>query len=109
MDVVLVDENDIAIGTMEKIEVHQKALLHRAVSIFIFNNKGEMLLQKRAAKKYHSGNLWSNACCTHPKPDEAVVIAAEKRLHEEMGFTTRLTKAFDFNVSVAAKISFTAI
>jgi isopentenyl-diphosphate delta-isomerase len=96
MELVLVDENDVAIGTMEKMEVHQKALLHRAVSVFIFNDKGETLLQRRASKKYHSGNLWSNTCCTHPAPGETVESAAEKRLMEEMGFTTSLKKAFHF-------------
>jgi len=96
MDVILVDENDEQIGTMEKIEAHQKALLHRAFSIFVFNGKGEILLQKRANKKYHSGGLWTNACCSHPKPGEQALPAARKRLHEEMGFDIALTKAFDF-------------
>lgn len=96
MDVILVDENDVETGTMEKMEVHQKALLHRAFSIFIFNDKGEMLLQKRAAKKYHSAGLWTNACCSHPKPGEDITAAAQKRLQEEMGFTAALTKAFTF-------------
>lgn len=96
MDVILVDENDEQIGTMEKMEVHQKALLHRAFSIFIFNNKGEILLQKRANKKYHSGGLWTNACCSHPKPGEETKVAAKKRLYEEMGFAIDLKKAFHF-------------
>ena len=96
MDVILVDENDIAIGQMEKMEVHRKALLHRAFSIFIFNSKGEMLLQKRSDKKYHSASLWTNACCSHPQPGVATLIAANTRLVEEMGFSTTLTKAFDF-------------
>lgn len=96
MDVILVDENDEQIGTMEKIEAHQKALLHRAFSIFVFNGKGEILLQKRANKKYHSGGLWTNTCCSHPKPGEETLAAAKKRLHEEMGFDIALTKAFDF-------------
>jgi len=96
MDVILVDEHDVPIGAMEKMEVHQKALLHRAFSVFIFNDKGEMLLHKRAAKKYHSAGLWTNACCSHPKPGEETLAAAEIRLQEEMGFNTRLTKAFDF-------------
>ena len=81
---------------MEKMEVHQKALLHRAFSVFVFNDKGEMLLHKRADKKYHSGGLWTNACCSHPKPGEETSVAATKRLQEEMGFNTGLTKAFDF-------------
>lgn len=96
MDVILVDEADRPTGTMEKIEVHEKALLHRAFSIFIFNNRGEMLLQQRAAKKYHSAHLWTNACCSHPKPGEDTLQAAAKRLQEEMGFTAELKKAFDF-------------
>ena len=96
MDVILVDENDQPLGTMEKMEVHEKALLHRAFSVFIFNNKGEMLLQKRAAGKYHSPGLWTNACCSHPQPGFETIAAASKRLQEEMGFTTSLNKAFDF-------------
>jgi isopentenyl-diphosphate delta-isomerase len=96
MDVILVDENDVPTGTMEKIEVHQKALLHRAFSVFIFNSKGEMLLQQRAAQKYHSPLLWTNTCCSHPAPGEDIVYAASKRLKEEMGFTTQLEKVFEF-------------
>ena len=96
MDVILVNENDVPIGTMEKLEVHQKALLHRAFSIFIFNTKGEMLLQKRAENKYHSPGLWTNACCSHPTPNESTITSATKRLQEEMGFTTSLEKVFDF-------------
>ncbi len=96
MDVILVDENDEQIGTMEKMEVHQKALLHRAFSVFIFNDKGEILLHKRSNKKYHSGGLWTNACCSHPGPGEETLAAAEHRLQEEMGFNAALKKAFDF-------------
>ena len=96
MDVILVDEKDEPIGRMEKMEVHKKALLHRAFSIFIFNDKGEMLLQKRAHNKYHSAGLWTNACCSHPQPGDEIIDAATKRLMEEMGFTTRLEKAFKF-------------
>jgi isopentenyl-diphosphate Delta-isomerase len=96
MDVILVDEQDRPIGTMEKMEVHEKALLHRAFSVFIINEKGEMLLQKRASKKYHSANLWTNACCSHPKPGQLTPEAALIRLQEEMGFFTTLTKAFHF-------------
>jgi isopentenyl-diphosphate Delta-isomerase len=95
-EVILVNESDEQIGTMEKMEAHQKAVLHRAFSIFIFNSKGEMLLQQRAAKKYHSGGLWTNACCSHPKPGEETSEAAKRRLYEEMGFTTSLQKAFQF-------------
>ncbi len=93
---ILVDENDTPIGTIEKMEAHQKALLHRAFSVFIFNTKGEMLLQQRALDKYHSGGLWTNACCSHPYDGQQTQAAAEKRLQEEMGFTTVLTKVFDF-------------
>jgi isopentenyl-diphosphate delta-isomerase len=96
MQVILVNERDEAIGSMEKMEVHEKALLHRAFSIFIFNKKGEMLLQKRAEKKYHSAGLWTNACCSHPQPGEDILRSAIKRLQEEMGFETIITKAFDF-------------
>ncbi|MBC7509900.1 MAG: isopentenyl-diphosphate Delta-isomerase [Ferruginibacter sp.] len=96
MEVILVDENDTPTGAMEKIEVHRKALLHRAFSVFIFNNRGEMLLQKRAANKYHSPALWTNACCSHPAPGQDTLEAATKRLQEEMGFTTSLEKVFDF-------------
>lgn len=94
--VVLVNEQDMVTGTMEKMEAHKKGLLHRAFSVFIFNNKGEMLLQQRAMNKYHSGGLWTNACCSHPKPDEDTAGAAFRRLQEEMGFTTGLEKIFDF-------------
>jgi isopentenyl-diphosphate delta-isomerase len=96
MDVIVVDENDQPLGSMEKMEVHHKALLHRAFSVFIFNEKREMLLQKRAAGKYHSPGLWTNACCSHPQPGHETIPAATKRLQEEMGFTTKLEKAFDF-------------
>lgn len=96
MELILVNENDVPVGTMEKMAVHQKALLHRAFSIFIFNSKGEMLLQQRAAGKYHSAGLWTNACCGHPVNGEQTQEAAEKRLQEEMGFTVPVQKAFDF-------------
>lgn len=94
--VVLVNEMDEETGIMEKMEAHRKALLHRAFSVFIFNRKGEMLLQKRAMKKYHSGGLWTNACCSHPRPGEDIQEAALRRLKEEMGFTTSLKKIFAF-------------
>jgi len=96
MDVILVDESDMQIGTMEKLEVHQKALLHRAFSVFVFNNSGEILLHKRALKKYHSAGLWTNACCSHPCPGEETLPSAKKRLQEEMGIDIPLKKAFDF-------------
>jgi isopentenyl-diphosphate Delta-isomerase len=95
-EVILVDEADRPLGTMEKMEAHQKALLHRAFSVFIFNSKGEMLLQQRAPQKYHSAGLWTNACCSHPRPGEDTRDAAVRRLREELGFTTDLEKIFDF-------------
>lgn len=96
MDVILVDERDEPVGTMGKMEVHQKALLHRAFSVFILNTKGELLLHKRAPNKYHSAGLWTNACCSHPRPGEDTLVAAKKRLQEEMGIKTSLKKAFHF-------------
>jgi isopentenyl-diphosphate delta-isomerase len=95
-EVILVDEADTPLGKMEKMEAHRKALLHRAFSVFIFNSKGEMLLQRRAAGKYHSPGLWTNACCSHPRPGEDTLPAALRRLKEELGITTTLTKLFDF-------------
>lgn len=95
-EVILVNERDEQTGTMEKMEAHRKANLHRAFSVFIFNAKGEMLIQQRALAKYHSGGLWTNACCSHPRPGEAVEAAAVRRLREELGFETPLTKAFSF-------------
>ncbi|MFT5244118.1 MAG: isopentenyl-diphosphate delta-isomerase [Psychroserpens sp.] len=85
--VVLVDENDQDIGEMEKMEAHRKGVLHRAFSVFLFNNEGELLLQQRAFSKYHSGGLWTNTCCSHPRSGEAPLEAAKRRLMEEMGFT----------------------
>ncbi|MEJ0081813.1 MAG: isopentenyl-diphosphate Delta-isomerase [Puia sp.] len=95
-EVILVNEQDEETGTIEKMEAHRKALLHRAFSIFIFNTKGEMLLQQRALGKYHSPGLWTNTCCSHPRPGEQVEEAAARRLKEEMGIDTTLTKIFDF-------------
>ena len=77
-------------------EAHRKPILHRVFSVFIFNKNGEMLLQKRARNKYHSAGLWTNACCSHPKPGEETALAASRRLTEELGFSTRLEKTFDF-------------
>jgi isopentenyl-diphosphate delta-isomerase len=95
-EVILVNERDEQTGTIAKMEAHRKALLHRAFSIFIFNSKGEMLLQQRAMGKYHSPGLWTNTCCSHPRPGEEVEKAAQRRLKEEMGIDTQLHKAFDF-------------
>jgi len=94
--VILVDVNDRQAGVMEKMEAHEKGLLHRAFSVFIFNKKGEMLLQQRAISKYHSGGLWTNACCSHPYPGEITIDAAKRRVKEELGFETPIEKIFDF-------------
>lgn len=94
--VILVDEKDDPIGTMGKLEVHQQGLLHRAFSVFIFNDKGQLLLQKRAAHKYHSGGLWTNTCCSHPSPGEETLKAANRRLKEEMGIDTILIHKTSF-------------
>lgn len=95
-EVVLVNEQDQEQGIMEKMEAHRKALLHRAFSVFIYNRAGEMLLQQRATHKYHSGGLWTNACCSHPGPGESLLESAERRLREEMGFSAPLRKVFSF-------------
>ena len=94
--VVHVNSCDEVLGFYPKMLVHQKAMLHRAVSVLIFNSKGEWLLQKRAKTKYHSGSLWTNSCCSHPYPNEDVKVAAERRLTEEMGMSVELEKSFDF-------------
>ena len=94
--VILVDENDNQVGLMPKLEAHQKGLLHRAFSIFIFNSKYELLLQKRASSKYHSGGLWTNTCCSHPREGEDTLDAANRILIEEMGIETSLRKVHDF-------------
>lgn len=95
-EVILVNEKDEEVGRMEKYEAHRKALLHRAFSVFVFNKKGEMLLHKRAESKYHSSGLWTNACCSHPRPGEEIKEAAMRRLKEEMGFQIPLKKIFEF-------------
>jgi isopentenyl-diphosphate delta-isomerase len=94
--VILVDEKDQKIGLMEKIEAHEKALLHRAFSVFIFNEKGELMLQQRAASKYHSPLLWTNTCCSHQRDGESNIKAGRRRLQEEMGFVTDITEVFSF-------------
>ena len=94
--VVLVDENDNATGVMEKLRAHTEGKLHRAVSVFIFNTKGELLLQQRAHDKYHSAGLWTNTCCSHPRPGESAYDAAVRRLREEMGMACELEKVFSF-------------
>jgi isopentenyl-diphosphate Delta-isomerase len=94
--VILVDENDIEIGQMEKLRAHESGDLHRALSVFLFNSKGELLLQQRALAKYHSPGLWTNTCCSHPRPGEQSKDAAVRRLQEEMGMSCLLEKSFDF-------------
>ena len=94
--VILVDEKDNQVGLMPKLEAHQKGLLHRAFSVFIFNSDYKLLLQKRASSKYHSGGLWTNTCCSHPRDGEDIIDAANRRLNEEMGIKTSLRKVFDF-------------
>ncbi|MFK8039309.1 MAG: isopentenyl-diphosphate Delta-isomerase [Crocinitomicaceae bacterium] len=98
--VVLVNEKDEEVGTMEKLEAHEKGVLHRAFSVFLFNSKGEMLLQQRASSKYHSPNLWTNTCCSHPRPNESIKNAANRRLNEEMGMSCDLKRAFHFTYNV---------
>jgi isopentenyl-diphosphate delta-isomerase len=94
--VILVDAMDNELGTMEKLEAHEKGVLHRAFSVFIFNARGEMLLQQRALQKYHSPGLWTNACCSHPRPSELTANAAQRRLQEEMGLSTPLQHKTSF-------------
>ena len=95
-EVILVNGNDEPVGVGGKMEAHQKGLLHRAFSVFIFDSRGRMLLQQRSSDKYHGGHLWTNACCSHPYPDEDVEEAARRRLMEELGFVTQLMKLFSF-------------
>jgi isopentenyl-diphosphate delta-isomerase len=95
-EVILINEANEVIGQMEKMEAHQKGLLHRAFSVFLFNEKGEWLLQKRANTKYHSSGLWTNSCCGHPRPGEDIVSAAQRRLNEELGIQASLQVQFEF-------------
>ena len=94
--VILVNEKDEQIGLMPKLEAHQKALLHRAFSVFILNKKGELMLQQRAAHKYHSPLLWTNTCCSHQRDSESNLEAGKRRLFEEMGFVCELKEVFSF-------------
>lgn len=94
--VIVVDENDVVLGSMEKMEAHRNPLLHRAISVFIVNSEGEWLLQQRALGKYHSNGLWTNTCCSHPQPGESSLDAANRRLAEEMGLKAELTEKFHF-------------
>ncbi len=93
---ILVDENDKMIGSGEKLWVHEQALLHRAFSIFVFNDEGQMLIQRRALSKYHSGGLWTNACCSHPIADEELEFTLHDRLQDEIGLDCDLTFQFKF-------------
>lgn len=95
-NVILVNENDEQIGLMPKMEAHEKALLHRAFSVFVMNDKGETMLQQRAAHKYHSPLLWTNTCCSHQREGENNTAAGMRRLQEEMGFDTELKELFSF-------------
>jgi isopentenyl-diphosphate delta-isomerase len=99
--VVLVNEQDDAIGIEDKIRAHLLGALHRAFSVFIVNAEGQLLVQKRALTKYHSRGLWTNTCCGHPRPDEAVEKAARRRLKEEMGFDSELSELFNFIYSAS--------
>ena len=94
--VVLVSEKDEILGVMDKMQAHENGILHRAFSVFLFNDKGEMLLQKRAADKYHSPNQWTNAVCSHPRMGETYMEAAQRRLKEELGIETPITYRFNF-------------
>lgn len=97
----MVDEQDNAIGSMEKLEAHQKGALHRAISVLLFNSRGELLLQKRAKSKYHSGSLWTNTCCSHPLPEETTINAAQRKLKQEMGIDLALRYLFKFQYRAA--------
>ena len=95
-NVILVDVLDKQIGLMPKLEAHEKGVLHRAFSVFIFNNKGELMLQRRALSKYHSPGLWTNTCCSHQRDGESNILAAKRRLNEEMGFVAELIEKTSF-------------
>ena len=94
--VILVDENDNELGLMEKIKAHEKGVLHRAFSVFLLNDSNDLLLQKRALSKYHSPGLWTNTCCSHPRDKEPILVAANRRLEEEMGISSSLNFLLSF-------------
>ena len=94
--VILVNEQDEPIGLMNKLEAHEKAILHRAFSVFVLNKNNEIMLQQRAHQKYHSPLLWTNTCCSHPRHEEPTLLAAHRRLQEEMGFDCELREVFSF-------------
>ncbi len=95
-NVILVNEQDQELGLMEKMEAHKKGLLHRAFSVFVLNDKGELMIQRRALSKYHSGGLWTNTCCSHPRKGETPEEAAHRRMQEEMGFDCPISKTLEF-------------
>ena len=105
--VILVDENDNKVGTEEKLKAHQQGILHRAFSIFIFNSKGQLLLQQRAKHKYHSSELWTNTCCSHPRPEEPIQDATHRRLQEEMGFSCDMQEILQFTYKASVGNSLT--
>ncbi|MHC6199001.1 isopentenyl-diphosphate Delta-isomerase [Elizabethkingia miricola] len=94
--VVLVNPNDDVLGVMEKMQAHQNGLLHRAFSVFLFNQEGKMLLQQRSSTKYHSPDKWTNACCSHPRENETYLDGAKRRIHEELGINCELEEKFHF-------------
>ncbi len=94
--VILVDKDDKQVGVEEKIKAHKEGKLHRAFSVFVLNSKGELMLQRRSDNKYHSGGLWTNTCCSHPRPGEPIQNAAKRRLQEEMGFSCDLKRLYSF-------------
>ena len=94
--VILVDENDNELGLMEKLKAHEKGVLHRAFSVFLLNKSNELLLQKRALSKYHSPGLWTNTCCSHPRDNETIIEAANRRLGEEMGISSSMKPLLSF-------------
>ena len=106
-ELILVNENDEAIGVEEKITAHLSGALHRAFSLFIFNSGGQLLVQKRTSTKYHSKGLWSNTCCGHPRPGESIEAASRRRLREEMGFDCCVEKVFEFVYRVKLDNGFT--
>ncbi|QEC79541.1 isopentenyl-diphosphate Delta-isomerase [Mucilaginibacter ginsenosidivorax] len=101
--VILVDDDDNEVGAMEKMEAHLQGKKHRAFSVFVFNLKGELLLQQRALDKYHSGGKWTNTCCSHPRPGEDTLEAAHRRLMEEMGMDCQLNHVFSFSYRAAVQ------
>ena len=94
--VVLVNKKDEAIGLMDKLEAHKKGVLHRAVSVFIFNSNNQLLIQRRSLNKYHTPGIWSNTACSHPRNNESTILCANRRLFEEMGVVTRIRPIFSF-------------